>query len=136
MSYWQMQLNKENDDEFYDIKQLLIETRVIGMDYNETNAKEVNEFEILMHKGDIVLIRNYNKAIALVQITGLFNDLGRNKNKPNLDWFRFRRQVKVLVFLNNKVLPFSVNKKVIECIQEDNNSSFEYIHKFYLKNKE
>lgn len=135
MNYWQMQLNKENDDGFYDIKQILIEKRVIGMDYRDINSKEVYAFETLMHKGDIVLIRNYNQAIALVEVTGLFNDLGHNKNKPNLDWFRFRRQVNVLVFFNNEILPFNVNEKVIECIKEGDDSSFEYINSSYLQNK-
>lgn len=136
MNYWQMQLNKENDDNFYNIKQMLLDTRVIGMNNDDVNSKVVQEFEIQMHKGDVVLIRNYNKAIALVQVTGLFNDLGHNKNKPNLDWFRFRRQVNVLAFLENEILPFLVNEKTIEFIQKDINSSFDYIHSTYLQNKE
>jgi len=103
MNYWHMQLHPKDinwgrEEELLETKQLI----GLGLSTEkQTKAflKEVNPF-------DIVLIKKGSRPIALVEIESDVIDLNEN-DLTRLDWFRYRRKVKVLDIFNKTKLDFS-----------------------------
>jgi len=117
MNYWYMQLHPD-DKEWCREEELLKKTNLIGVQSNELN--ELETFKEKVAIGDIILIRRYTQSIALVEIVGEFEDgfthtidsenYISNDDYSRLDWFRYRREVKILRFINN-IIDFSLDNK-------------------------
>jgi len=133
MTYWHMQLHPYQND-WHKEKELLEKLALIGLgvvdnDYNNTQNKQFVED---MKIGDIVLIKHGKIVIALVEVIGESNDTRENNYDNNLDWFRYRRKVKVLEYAKDMpsfpqprgALQRSINKQT---------KSYQYIHNWYTK---
>ena len=128
-----MQLHPYQND-WHKEKELLEKLALIGLgvvdnDYNNTQNKQFVED---MKIGDIVLIKHGKIVIALVEVIGESNDTRENNYDNNLDWFRYRRKVKVLEYAKDMpsfpqprgALQRSINKQT---------KSYQYIHNWYTK---
>ena len=103
MNYWHMQLHP-NDIKWGREEELLEKTSLIGLGL--TNDKQIDDFKKKVKPLDIILIKRGSTPIALVEMTGELEDVGQNELN-NLDWFRYRREVKVLDFFNKTKLDVS-----------------------------
>ena len=103
MNYWHMQLHPD-DINWGREEELLEKYSLIGLGLStekqtEAFLKEVKPF-------DIVLIRKGSTPIALIEVDGELEDIGEERFDA-LDWFRYRRKVKVLDIFNKTKLDFS-----------------------------
>jgi predicted ATP-binding protein involved in virulence len=132
MTYWHIQLHP-NDKNWGREKELLEELSLIGLGVinnnydNSQNKQFINDMKI----DDIVLIRNGANVIALVQVIGESEDIGSN-NYSRLDWFRYRRRVKVLDYAN-KFSAFPQPRGALKKSINKQTSSYQYIHNWYLQ---
>ncbi len=98
MTYWHMQLHP-NDLEWRREEELIGnigDSAYIGVGDGLTEIDfEVIRFKKSISIGDIILIRRQKTIIALVEVVVDFEDRIDN-DLSNLDWFRYRREVKVL----------------------------------------
>jgi len=103
MAFWHMQLHP-NDLEWRREEELLEKLSLIGMGLaSETQTK--NFIKSIKYK-DIILIKRGSKPIALVEVNGELEDNLKN-DMSALDWFRYRRKVKILDILNKSKLDSS-----------------------------
>jgi len=98
MNYWHMQLHPNNPD-WGKEKDLLEKKELIGLGL--TNNKITEQFLSEMKVGDIVFIKRRSEAIALVNVLGDVEDVNQN-DLNDLDWFRYRRKIKVLGWARNR----------------------------------
>jgi 5-methylcytosine-specific restriction enzyme B len=84
------------DDPNWGRERELLETySLIGLgDWKEKKSQQ-DDFEIKMQIGDIVVIKCGSSLIALVEVTGKYKFIEKEKT-GELDWFERRRKVKVL----------------------------------------
>jgi len=111
MAYWHMQIHpndtdveqiNEEENEYWEREEeLLEEKKLIGL--GSVNKEEIKNFRKNLKINDIVLIRDRATPIALVEVDGEFEDGFRN-DLTNLDWFRYRRKIKVLDIFNKTKL--------------------------------
>ncbi len=103
MTYWHMQLHP-NDKDWGREVELLKEKSLIGIgDYWSGSGSQIDQFIKELKIDDIVLIKCGARPIALVQIDDNLKDIGKN-DKNLLDWFRYRRKVRVLDYASNRKL--------------------------------
>ena len=111
MNYWHMQLqpdiqcNEESFDEelsYWEREEELLEvTNYIGIGFG--TDEEIKAFKKKLKPFDIVLIRRCATPIALVEVIEDFEDVYKN-DLTRLDWFRYRRKVKILDIFNRSKL--------------------------------
>ena len=140
MAYWHMQLQpdiqceEENFDEestqWEREEELLEVTNYIGVGFG--TVEEIKDFKRKLKPFDIVLIRRCATPIALVEVIEDFEDEFEN-DLTRLDWFRYRRKIKILDIFNKSKLDiadklisdFPIKKGVLS-LAEDKESE-EYI---------
>ena len=92
-TFWHLQLHPNDRLGPEKTLQILEETGLIGLsDYK--GGADYRDFKSVMKIGDIVLVREGKTPLALVEVTGQFQDI----NNPNqeLDWFKQRRKIRIL----------------------------------------
>jgi len=126
---WHMQLHP-NDVQWNKERELLEKHSLIGLGQNKsdnayTDFKRIN-------KNDIVLIKSGAKPIALVQVTGDVEEIESNKDEYlHLDWFKYRRKVKVLDYAHNKMDPFPQPRGTLSLALDENTRTYQYIDNWY-----
>ena len=103
MAYWHMQLHP-NDLKWNREEELLEQLSLIGLGLSSKSQTE--NFIKRVKPKDIILIKQGSKPIALVEIEGELEDNFEN-DETALDWFRYRRKVKVLDIFNKSKLDSS-----------------------------
>ena len=94
MAYWHMQLHP-NDLGWRREEELLKDPSLVGLGDWEKGISQIKQFKKDIKIGDIILIRRGETPIALVEVVGDIED-SLNDDGNNLDWFRYRRKVRVL----------------------------------------
>jgi 5-methylcytosine-specific restriction protein B len=99
MNYWHIQLHPDIKLSTETLISILKTKKVIGLgeDWNDKNGKPVPDptlFKNEMQTGDIVLVRNTIKPVALVQVEG--NPFIEKTIKEDFDWFKLRRKIKIV----------------------------------------
>ncbi|MCK4441091.1 MAG: hypothetical protein KAU90_03735, partial [Sulfurovaceae bacterium] len=129
MAYWHIQMykdRKENEEE-----RLLTELSIIGVGDLGKNNTSVKQFKQIIKIGDIVLVRRGKRTIALVEIIGELEDILED-DYNRLDWFRYRRKVKVLDWANN-MESFPQAQGSLQRLVNQETKSYQYIHNWYTK---
>jgi len=132
MNYWHMQLHPYKND-WNKEKELLERLSLIGLGVIDNDYINIQnkQFSKKMEIGDIVLIRHGQKVIALVEVLSECIDNKKNKY-DNLDWFRYRRKVKVLEYA--KDMPsFPQQRGALQQSINKRTKSYQYIHNWYTK---
>jgi predicted ATP-binding protein involved in virulence len=127
MEYWHMQLHPGRQ-QWGREKELLEKKSIIGLSEDKSKISYTN-FKSDMSIGDIVLIKNGSKVIALVEVVGNFTDSKASTDK--LDWFRYSRKVKILKYATDNMLPFPQPRKTIQKATNKYTLSYKYIDKWY-----
>jgi predicted ATP-binding protein involved in virulence len=107
MAYWHMQLHP-NDPDWKREEELLEKLSLIGLGL--AAEKQTKDFIKNIKPRDIVLIKRGSEPIALVEVNGELEDNLKN-DLSALDWFRYRRKVKVLDIYNKTKLDSSDKPK-------------------------
>lgn len=129
ITLWHMQLHPNNQNWNKEIE-LLKEYSIIGLGQDSPNIAFKN-FS-LMNLGDIVLIKNGNKPIALVEINGDLITLKQNfDSNIRLDWFKHRRNVKVLEYAPPNMAPFPQPRGTLSIAQNIDTNTYDYIFSWY-----
>lgn len=126
MIYWHMQMfkdSKENSE-----KKLLKKKKLIGLGY--TNSNQTEQFKNDMSIGDVVLIRRGAMVIALVEVLSECEDIGQNDFNA-LDWFQFRREVKVLAFADEKMSAFPQPRGTLQKSINKYTRTYQYIENWH-----
>lgn len=110
-------------------KELLEKKSVIGLGKTDSKIAYIN-FKDDMSKGDIVLVKNGSKVIALTEIIGNFTDAKVNDD-DRLDWFRYSRKVKVLQYATSDMISFPQPRKTIQQAINKYTLSYQYIDKWH-----
>ena len=131
MTYWHMQLHPD-DKNFGKEKELLSKLALIGLGEWEGGKNQINNFKKDMKINDIVLIRNGETPIALVEVIGELEDILECDFK-RLDWFRYRRKVNVLDFANDNQQPFPQPRGTLQKLINKTTDSYKYIESWYQK---
>jgi predicted ATP-binding protein involved in virulence len=120
-----------NDIEWDREKELLEKIKLIGL--GSANESQVNQFIFELKIDDIVLIKRGNIPIALVKVVGDLEDVNKN-DLNNLDWFRYRRKVKVIDWAKgSKQSDFPNPSGTIKKATDENSKSYKYIDRWYRK---
>jgi predicted ATP-binding protein involved in virulence len=141
MAYWHMQLHP-NDLEWRREEELLKKLSLIGLGDWKKGISQIKQFKKDMKIGDIALIRRGETPIALVEVVGDIED-NLDDDGNNLDWFRYRRKVRVLDWATDKKGRFPQLRGTLQRLVNKNTLSYKYIedwHKtispsFYKKQK-
>jgi predicted ATPase len=141
MAYWHMQLHP-NDLNWEREEELLQKTNLIGVKSNDIIILKV--FEDKLNIGDIILIRRYNQPIALVEVISEFEDSFRviqdiednnaikDDDYSKLDWFRYRRKIKILSFIaDSKCNLLKSNKFLVKAMK--GKEVYKYIQNIHKK---
>jgi len=131
MTYWHMQLHPYQND-WNREKELLESLSIIGLgvvdnNYNNIQNKQFQDMKI----GDIVLIKHGQTVISLVEVIGESED-NRENNYDNLDWFRYRRKVKVLEYAKS-MDSFPQPRGALQKSISKSSKSYKYIHNWYTE---
>ena len=126
MTYWHIQMVKDSTDRSEE--KLLREKNLIGLGYTNSNQEE--QFKKDMHIGDIVLVRRGVTAIALVEVIGECEDVGKN-DFNSLDWFQFRRKVKILAFADESMSAFPQPRGTLQKSINKYTRTYQYIDNWY-----
>lgn len=129
MAFWHMQLHPDEPG-WKREKELLEKMSLIGLGF--TSDSQANSFKKDMKIGDIVLIRHGSNPKALVKVVGEVEDIGKNDHE-RLDWFRYRRKVKVLDFANENVEKFPYAQGTLKSAKDKTTQTYQYIDKWYRK---
>lgn len=128
-AYWHMQLHPDDPD-FKKELLLLKEKQVIGLG-SLKNKEQLNQFKDEMNIGDVVLIRSGAKALALVEVTGDFFVADVVDN--TLDWFEFRRQVKILATKDLSPSDFPYSRGTLKKAVNPVTPTYQYIDTWYWR---
>lgn len=111
MTFWHIQLHRENVDEFSveQLKNILTEKQVIGVGIQNTISKQKFENECAI--GDVVLVKKGATPVALVKITGNVQTLTKQNIDENLDWFEVRRSIAILEFYDSYNQPSKISSR-------------------------
>ncbi len=131
MAYWHIQLHSDNPN--WDREEELLEKKaLIGIgDYWPAGERQIEQFKNDMKIEDIVLVRKGETPIALVVVIGEVEDIGKN-DWDKLDWFRYRRKVKVLDWAKNRE-PFPQLRGTLQRLVNKKTKSYQYIHNWYIQ---
>lgn len=137
MNYWHMQLRFAEIREDQE-KEILTQTALIGLgekDKVPTKSKQsqIDRFKENMKIGDVVLVRNGGRPIALVEVVGEY-EYSESVNKE-LDWFLHRRKVKILSFINENAAAFPQPQGTLQQLKNQNTKSWQYINQLFQSNK-
>lgn len=128
MTYWHMQLHPDYK-EWERENKLLEKTGLIGC--ASSNEAQANLFNFELKIDDIVLIKRGSIPIALVKVIGDLEDADED-NFNNLDWFRFRRKVKVLDWAKgSNQSDFPSPRGTITKAIDKKSKSYKYIDSWY-----
>jgi predicted ATPase len=111
-------------------KKLLQEKALIGLGYTNSNQEE--QFKQEMSIGDIVLVRRGGHSIALVEVISDYKDIGENDFNA-LDWFRFRRKVKILAFADENMSSFPQPRGTLQKSINKYTRTYQYIEGWHRK---
>jgi len=100
MAYWHMQLHP-NDLKWGREEELLEKLSLIGLGLASEN--QTKDFIKKIKDKDIVLVKRGSQPIALVEVDGDLEDNYEN-DLTALDWFQYRKKVKVLDIFNKSKL--------------------------------
>ncbi|PKH86884.1 hypothetical protein [Colwellia sp. Bg11-28] len=124
--YWHMQLHP-NQQDWGRETELLEKLSLIGHGIS-SSANTVNNFSNKMNINDIVLIKNGSRPVALVKVISKVIDLGDNKDISNdLDWFKYRRNIKILKLANNDMQDFPQPRRTLTLAKDMKSQSYKYI---------
>jgi 5-methylcytosine-specific restriction endonuclease McrBC GTP-binding regulatory subunit McrB len=98
MNFWHMQMHQNDQHDANEIE-IISKTGFIGLGEWEKGETTINDFKEKMSPHDIVVIRNGQSLIALVEI--LSESIYEPDTTGRLDWFENRRKVKVLDWAKN-----------------------------------
>ena len=127
MTYWHMQLHPNSLNWGKEIE-LLESKNLIGLGKSKSEIAYIN-FKDDMKIDDIVLIKRGSTVLALVQVIGNCEDI--ETNNDNLDWFRYRRKIKILT-TDTKGLPlFPQPRKTLQKAINEYTLSYKYIDNWY-----
>lgn len=126
-TFWHLQLHPNSPLGREKTIEILEKTGLIGLsDYR--NGTDYRDFKQIMKIGDVVLIREGIKVLALVEVTGPFQDI-KNPNK-DLDWFEQRRKVNILEIAEPDRSRFPKAMGTLERLV-GNTDSRKYVEKWY-----
>jgi len=128
MTYWHMQMFKNRDEGSE--QKLLEEKALIGLGYTNKNQEE--QFKSDMAIGDVVLVRRGSIPIALVEVLSDYEDTGANDFNA-LDWFQFRRKIKILALADNDMLSFPQPRGTLQKSINKYTRTYQYIDGWYQK---
>lgn len=124
---WHIQLNPGVSIGREKVMEILQKAGVIGFNL-DPDDHQFRNFKHVMKIGDIVLVRDGVESIALVEVTGDFQNI---KNpKEDLDWFNQRRKVKILDVAAPNRARFPKPKGTLERLVNDTKSR-RYIEQWY-----
>jgi len=129
MNYWHIQIFKSGDESGTE-KRILEEKGLIGLGY--TNKNQENQFREDMSIGDIVLVRRGVHSIGLVEVISKCIDIGAN-NFNALDWFQFRRKIKILAIADNNMATFPQPRGTLQKSINKYTRTYQYIDGWYQK---
>jgi len=130
MVYWHIQMYKDREEN--EEKRLLTELSIIGVGDLGKNNTAVNQFKKTIKIGDIVLVRRGKRVISLVKVVGEVEDFLED-DYSRVDWFRYRRKVKVLDWANNKMEKFPQAQGSLQRLVNKDTKSYQYINDWYTK---
>ncbi len=102
---------------------------MIGL--GDWDSTQVTQFEKEMRIGDVVLIKRGAEPIALVEVTS-DSENDENAIDWDLDWFSYRRQVKVLAFADGKKPKFPLPRGTLKKSVNSGTDTYKYIQKWYF----
>jgi len=112
-------------------KKLLEEFGIIGV--GEDKDRYIRQFTEDMKLGDIVVVRRGGKAIALVEVIGEVSEKKKDKDaKKRLDWFKYRREIRVLEYVKDMPL-FPQRQGMLQKSIDTNTKTYKYIDDWYRK---
>lgn len=135
MNYWHMQLHP-NDINWEREEELLENFSLIGLGLS--TKKQIEAFFKQLKPFDIVLIKRGSTPVALVEVESDIIDLQKN-DLTRLDWFRYRRKVKILDIFNKTKLDISdkpINnfpspRGTLTLIKNKKSPSYQYVFKWH-----
>jgi len=130
MAYWHIQMYKDREEN--EEKRLLTKLSIIGVGDLGKNNTAVKQFKKTIKIGDIVLVRRGKRVISLVKVVGEIED-SLEDDYSRLDWFRYRRKVKVLDWANNKMENFPQAQGSLQRLVNKDTKSYQYINDWYTK---
>ncbi len=133
MTFWHMQLHPYSDK--WDREEELLENlSLIGLGVIENNYDNSQNKSFIkdMQIDDIVLIRHGATSKALVKVLGEVEDIYKN-DYNRLDWFRYRREVKVLDWADDKMDNFPQPRGTLQSLVNTKTKSYQYIHNWYTQ---
>jgi predicted ATP-binding protein involved in virulence len=133
-----MQLHPTGKQESIDPKEILEETKLIGMDSWNGGEAQIKQFRDEMKINDIVLIHKGAKSIALVKVIGDFivkvigDFIDSGSNQSSVDWFRYRRKVEILEILSEPKNDFPYTRGTLKKALDKKTQTYQYIYDWYL----
>lgn len=94
-TFWHIQSNPDVSLGRKKVIDILEKTSLIGLNF-EKGSSTYNNFKDRMQLGDIVLVRDGIQPIALVEVTGKWEQ--KINPDEDLDWFSQRRKIRVLEY--------------------------------------
>jgi len=128
MTYWHMQLHP-NAPNFKLEREILEQKELIGLGDWPKGKGQIAQFKQAMSLGDIVLIKQGSRPIALVEVTGEYEYLKRVNNK--LDWFPHRRNIKVIAFMDELKNDFPSPRGTLKKSVNRYTPTYQYINQWY-----
>ena len=132
MTYWHMQLHP-NDPKWGNELELLEKKELIGLGLTKSDIAYMN-FKNDMEINDIVLIKRGSTVLALVQVIGNCEDIETN-DEDRLDWFRYRRKIKILSTDTENLPAFPQPRKTIQKAFNKYTLTYKYIDNWYRQYK-
>ncbi|WP_111682810.1 AAA family ATPase [Winogradskyella tangerina] len=133
MNFWHIQLHPNDSSNFNEkrVIELLSQKKIIGLGQWEKGESLRNQFYNEMKEGDIVAVKSGNRPIALVMVDGpAFKVDVVNKN---LDWFPFRRKIKILDFYDPAYnFTFPDSRGTLKICRDRSKSTSQRIINWYL----
>ena len=125
--FWHIQLNPDVSLGRKKVVEILEKTSLIGLNFEKGDSTYQN-FKDRMQIGDIVLVRDGIQPIALVEVTGKWEQ--KNNPDEDLDWFSQRRKIRVLEFAAQDRPRFPKAMGTLEPLV-GNTSSRQYVEEWY-----
>jgi predicted ATP-binding protein involved in virulence len=128
MIYWHMQLHPDAP-RFGLEREILEKKQVIGLADWPEGKGQIDQFKQAMTLGDIVLIKQGRRPIALVEVTGEYA-YHKLVNK-DLDWFPHRRNIKVIAFMDEVKNDFPSPRGTLKKSVNRYTPTYQYINQWY-----
>lgn len=129
--YWHMQIHTNNSS-WGKEKELLEKKQLIGISKEKNSEYSLSLFREEMQIGDVVLIRRGSLPIALVLVTGDLEYENIN-DKERLDWFEWRRKVRILSYYNDNEYDFLNQIGTLKRSVDKTSFTYRYIDNKYRK---